>query len=282
MLRGRCLCGAVTFEVTAEIGMVAHCHCAMCRKFHGAAFATHGVVPSDGLTWLTGRESVRRFASSADNTRSFCRICGSNVPADHPSGFAVIPLGNLDGDPGARPLAHIFVGSKALWYDIAGELPRFDAFPPGFDGTDLPDPARESSSTGHVRGSCLCGRVAYEVDRAIDRICHCHCRRCRLARSAAHASNGFVDSARFRVLRGEELLESFKIPEAERFTQTFCRECSSPMPRARPGRPYVVIPMGSVDGEPGCRPNDNIFVGSKAPWYDIADALPQHAEYAPT
>jgi hypothetical protein len=45
MVRGQCLCGAVTFEVSAELGMVTHCHCSMCRKFHGSAFSTHGAVP---------------------------------------------------------------------------------------------------------------------------------------------------------------------------------------------------------------------------------------------
>jgi len=281
MVRGRCLCGDVTFEVSGDIGMVTHCHCSMCRKFHGAAFATHGAVPSDGFRWLAGQELVRRFASSPGGARPFCRRCGSNVPSDHMPGFVFVPLGNLDDDPGVRPLAHIFVGSKAPWYDVGGDLPRFDAYPPGFDASALPDPVREPAPAGHVRGSCLCGQVAYEVEGAIDVIRHCHCGRCRRARSAAHATNGLVDPARFRFLRGEDLLDSFKVPDAERFTQTFCRECGSPMPRAVPNRPYVVIPMGSVEGDPGSRPCEHIFVGSKAPWYAIGDALPQHAEYPP-
>jgi hypothetical protein len=196
-------------------------------------------------------------------------------------GFVFVPLGNLDDDPGARPLAHIFAASKAPWYEIAGDLPRFDEYPPGFDAVALPDPVRDPAPAGRVRGSCLCGQVAYEIEGPVDVIRHCHCRRCRRARSAAHATNGFVDAARFRLLRGEELLESFKVPDAERFRQTFCRECGSPMPRAVPNRPYVVLPMGSVEGEPGARPSAHIFVGSKAPWYEIADTLPQHPAYPP-
>jgi hypothetical protein len=281
MVRGRCLCGDVTFEVSGDIGMATHCHCTICRKFHGTPFSSHGAVPSDGFRWLTGKEQVRLFPSSPGNTRPFCRRCGSNVPAEHMQGFVFLPLGSLDDDPGARPLAHIFVAHKAPWYDIPGDLPRFDAYPPGFGATVLPDPERDPAPPQHVRGSCLCNRVAYEVEGTIPIIRHCHCRRCRLARSAAHATNGFVDPEKFRFIRGEELLDSFKIPEAERFTQHFCRECGSPMPRAVPGRPYVVIPMGSVDGDPGSRPREHIFVGSKAPWYEITDSLPQHEEYAP-
>jgi hypothetical protein len=261
--------------------MVTHCHCSMCRKFHGAAFATHGAVPADGFRWVQGQELVRRFESSPGAARPFCRRCGSGLPSDHMPGFVFIPLGNLDDDPRARPLAHIFVGSQAPWYGIAGDLLRFDAYPPGFDAAALPDPDREPTPAGRVRGSCLCGSSAYEIEGAIEVIRHCHCGRCRRARSAAHATNGFVDPARFRYLRGEHLLDSFKVPDAERFTQTFCRGCGSPVPRQVANRPYVVIPMGSVEGDPGGRPQAHIFVGSKAPWYEIADTLPQHTEYAP-
>jgi hypothetical protein len=278
---GRCLCAGVAFEVSGSIGMITHCHCSMCRKSRGAAFSTDGAGASDGFRWVRGQDLVEPYVSSPGAVRPFCRRCGSNVPSDHMPGFVFVPLGNLDGDPEARPLAHVFAASKAPWYDIVGDLPRFDEHPPGFDAAALPDAVREPAPPGCVRGSCLCGAVAYQVEGAIERIHHCHCARCRRARSAAHASNGFVDPARFRILRGEELLERFKLPEAERFAQNFCRACGSPMPRRSP-RPYVVIPMGGLDGDPGGRPGGHVFVASKAPWYTIEDALPQHAEYAPS
>jgi hypothetical protein len=62
--------------------------------------------------------------------RPFCRRCGSNVPSDHIPGFVIVPLGNLDDDPGVRPLAHIFVGSKAPWYEIADALPQHAEYAP--------------------------------------------------------------------------------------------------------------------------------------------------------
>ena len=280
MGQGRCLCGGVTFEVTAPLGMMMNCHCSICRKFHGTAFASHGVVPADGMRWLTGRELVRRYQSSPANTRPFCSRCGSNVPSDEFSGTVFIPLGNLDDDPEGRPLAHIFVGSKAPWYEITDAVPPFDEYPPGFeDAQVIPEPPRDAAPAGTIGGSCLCDAVAYRVEGPIGLIRYCHCARCRRARSAAFATNGFVDPATFRWLRGEGQIESWKVPEADRFTQTFCRTCGSPMPRVFPNRPFVVIPMGSVDGDPGTRPSEHIYVGSKAPWYEIADALPQHAEF---
>jgi hypothetical protein len=41
------------------------------------------------------------------------------------------------------------------------------------------------------------------------------------------------------------------------------------------------VVLGTVDGDPGMRPGEHIFVGSKAPWYEIADALPQFEEWPP-
>ena len=280
MVQGSCLCGDVRFEVSCTHGIATSCHCSICRKFHGSAFATHAAVSADELRWLRGEERIRRFQTSAEGFRAFCERCASNVPATPMPGIAFVPLGNVEGDPGVRPIANIFVGSKACLYEITDGLLSHDEYQPGFDTPEVPDRPRSDAPPGFVGGSCLCGKVAYHVEGPIELIRHCHCSRCRRARSAAHATNGFVDPARFRYVRGEELLASYKIPEAERFTQTFCRDCGSPMPRAVLGRPFVLIPMGSVDGDPGSRPREHIFVGSKAPWYEIPDSLPQHAEYA--
>jgi hypothetical protein len=130
-----------------------------------------------------------------------------------------------------------------------------------------------------IHASCLCGEVAWEAEGPLERISHCHCRRCRKARSAAFATNGFVPVGVFRWTRGEELLDAFKVPGARYFTQTFCRICGSILPRVDQGRGVVVIPAGSLDDDPGARVREHIFVASKAPWVEIADQLPQHVEY---
>jgi hypothetical protein len=108
---------------------------------------------------------------------------------------------------------------------------------------------------------------------------NCHCTRCRKARGAAHASNLFTESVRFT--RGEDQLVTYKLPEARYFMQVFCRTCGSPMPRVDAGRGFAVVPMGALDDDPGARPEGHIFVGSMAPWYQIADGLPQWEETPP-
>jgi hypothetical protein len=280
MHRASCLCGDVTWEMDGPLEFMSHCHCSRCRKAHGAAFATYVAGPAEGYR-LRGEEHVVRWESAPGAYRCFCRRCGSAVPSGAQGGLVFAPAGSFEDDPGARPMMHIFVASKAPWVEISDELPRFDGFPPGVDAAVLPD-RPPLDPPGRPRGSCLCGAVAYVVEGEPVLARNCHCSRCRRARSAAFASNLFIGADGIRFSRGEELLSSYKVPEAERFTHVFCRLCGSSLPRIDRNRGVAVVPMGTLDDDPGMRPQAHIFVTSKAPWFTITDDLPQHAEYVPT
>ncbi len=211
-------------------------------------------------------------------------MVADGAPAAAEGPFAIrtfMPAGCLDGDPGVRPLAHIFVGSKAPWFEIADPLPRFDAYPPGFEAPTFPDLPVGPPVPGALRGSCACGAVRYLVESPPQTARYCHCSRCRKARSAAHASNLFAAADGVRFTQGEDRLRRYKVPEAARFAQVFCTTCSSPMPNIVRERGVAVVPMGSLDDDPKMPIECHIFVGSKAPWYAIADATPQHVEYPP-
>ena len=277
-VRGTCLCGDVAFEADAPFQFMGHCHCSMCRKAHGAAFSTTLGANPGSFRWLRGSERVRRYESSPGGARPFCARCGSSLPGATGQ-VAFVPSGLLDDDPEMRPQAHIFVASKAPWHAITDSLPRFDDFPPGM-GTPVSFERRSEPVPRKVRGSCLCGGVAYEI-AASSPIANCHCSRCRKGRAAAHASNLFVDLPDFGWLRGEELVASYKVPEAQRFTQSFCRTCGAKVPHVYAERGRVVVPAGSLDDDPGAREELHIFVGSKAPWYEIGDDLPRHEAYPP-
>ncbi len=281
MLRGSCLCGDVRWEISGKLELISHCHCSICRKSHGAAFGTYAMTRPAGFRWISGREGIRQYESSPDFTRPFCGRCGS-VVGEAGEQRGVTPVGPLEGAFEARPLAHIFTASKAPWHQIAGSLPRFDAYPPdmGYEAPKLAPRTPLDLEPGSVGGRCACGAVAYAVEGGVDLLINCHCSRCRRARAAAHATNGFVPRERFRWLRGEEQLERFELPEAERFTQVFCPTCGSPMPVVRPEAPRVVIPAGSLEGDPGGRERAPIFCGSKSAWSDIEDDLPQFEAYS--
>jgi len=282
LTRGVCLCGAVEYQFTAPFTMMMHCHCSMCRKHHGAAFATFVAAPHSAFRWVRGEDAIGTYRSSERGARSHCRQCGSVAPLLMPeSGLAIAPAGNLDADPGIRPQGHMFVDSKAGWYTITDSLPQHPAVPPAFGGgMGVPRPAVEQRE-GVADGSCLCGEVAYEVRKPL-RMYHCHCSRCRRARGAAHTTNMFSSIGDFAFTRGEDLVTEYKVPEALRFGVAFCTSCGGKVPRVARERGTVVLPVGALDTDPGMRPQAHIFVASKAPWFDITDALPQFAEMPPS
>jgi hypothetical protein len=271
----------VRYQIDEPFVMMAHCHCSMCRKHHGAAFATFAGAQLGGFRWQSGKDDCVPYQSSAQGLRSFCRTCGSVTPMLlEGMGMAVVPAGNLQGDPGIRPQMHIFVGSKAPWYAITDTAPQHAGFPPewgGGMGLDRPVVAHP----GVTHGTCLCGDVAFEVTGAATRAYHCHCSRCRRARSAAHASNFFFALDGFRYTRGEDRIAEYKVPEARFFTAAFCRRCGGKVPRVARERGVATVPGGCLDSDPGARPTAHIYVGSKAPWFEITDDLPRHEESPP-
>jgi hypothetical protein len=101
----------------------------MCRKAHGAAFATYAEVEARDLRFTRGEELIVRYRSSDEAQRSFCGRCGSNLlfePDESPN-LVWVAAGGLDSDSPIRPDCHLFVGSKAPWFDINDALPQHQA-----------------------------------------------------------------------------------------------------------------------------------------------------------
>ena len=132
-----------------------------------------------------------------------------------------------------------------------------------------------------LRGGCLCGAVKYEVTGEPKRFYHCHCSRCRKATGTGHASNLFLHPGVLKWLSGEQQIRSFKVPEAQRFTNAFCAKCGGRLPRQPKDSDIVVIPAGSLDDEVPIRPQARIFSGSRASWSCGDDGLPVHPESVP-
>lgn len=280
MTMSRCLCGSVTWEIEGPFRWMSHCHCSRCRKTHGSAFGTYVSGTAESYR-LHGAEHVVKWESMPGFYRCFCGRCGSVVPEGRPFGDRMfVPAGNMLGDADIRAEMHIFVASKAPWFEITDRLPRFDAYPPGMDVPVVPD--REPfDPPGQPRGSCLCGKVTFIVDGPPMRHVMCHCSRCRLAKSAPFATNLLTRASGVRFTRGADLVAEYKLPDAKHFTSAFCRECGSIMPRIDRSRDLAIVAMGSLDDDPGYPATSHIFVASKPPWDVITDSLPQYSEYAP-
>ena len=127
MIRGSCLCKRVRFEIQGQLGATSHCHCSMCRKATGAAFGTYAEVKIENLKIVSGAEVIMRYRSSPGVERTFCARCGSTLQfvSEKNPGKVEVALGTLDDDPGIKVPRHIFVASKAPWFDITDALPQF-------------------------------------------------------------------------------------------------------------------------------------------------------------
>jgi hypothetical protein len=126
MIRGRCACAAVRFEVGGSFHEAHHCHCSVCRRSHGAAFATFACTRTSSLRVVEGEASIATYRSSEPVRRSFCRTCGSSLFFAHDAAphLVWVAVGSLDDASAAEVAidAHCFVGSKAPWWTIADGL----------------------------------------------------------------------------------------------------------------------------------------------------------------
>lgn len=131
MLKGSCLCNAIQYEIEGELGPTMMCHCSKCRKANGSAYAINAAVKTDQFHFVTGQELVSEFESSPGVFRSFCKQCGSPLLSRRPSQPDIVRLriGTLDTPVDVKPLAHIFVGSKASWDEIHDDIPQYDERP---------------------------------------------------------------------------------------------------------------------------------------------------------
>jgi hypothetical protein len=126
-IRGSCLCGGVTYEISGEVSPIGQCHCSLCRKTSGSAAATTLYAKSTGFRFCSGESLIASYSRPSGYTSTFCSRCGSPLPAAAASGgFHYIPAGTLDDEPGDRRVAiHIYVGSKATWEVISDGAPQF-------------------------------------------------------------------------------------------------------------------------------------------------------------
>jgi len=127
-----------------------------------------------------------------------------------------------------------------------------------------------------IKGSCLCGAVRFEVGGPLCDFVFDHCSRCRKATGSAFSPEIMCAAADFRWVSGELLVKTWIAPVREKppgYRRDFCAICGSMVPSVLGAR--VCLPAGALDDDPGIRPERHIFVGYKAPWFEITDAAPQ-------
>lgn len=128
MPKGQCNCGAVTYQVDAELADVYICHCSICRRATGSGGIAVTVTDNKNFRWLEGEGGITHWKKPCHVWEtSFCKVCGSPLPAKNSETSMYIPVSTLiSGDENLRVAHHIWVGSKAHWEQIGEDGKRHE------------------------------------------------------------------------------------------------------------------------------------------------------------
>jgi hypothetical protein len=124
-------------------------------------------------------------------------------------------------------------------------------------------------------GKCECGAVRYQVADAFRYAANCHCSRCRAATGSAFKPFAGIERGKLEVTQGQDML---LVVGEQNSNDTRCGTCASLLFSVVRDGAYVHVAMGSLVDVPAIRPTSHIYIGSKAPWFEITDDLPQHEE----
>lgn len=120
------LAGKCFYTVSDEFRYAANCHCSNCRRTTGSAFKPFAGIERDRLVVTCGQDDLLIYGDAQGND-THCRVCGSLLYSVVRAGaFVHVAMGTLVDVPAIRPTMHIFVGSKAPWYEITDDLPQYD------------------------------------------------------------------------------------------------------------------------------------------------------------
>src|SRR5690606_1726891 len=127
-----------------------------------------------------------------------------------------------------------------------------------------------------ISGSCLFGKVKYEISGEVGDIVHCHCVTCRKAHGAAFSSVAAVQDRDFK-LSGQEILNVYESSPGK--MRHFCSICGTHVYAKRVGTEHIILRLGSLDSDPQSREKNHIWVSQKASWYSIKNNLPECQEF---
>ena len=132
---GGCLCASVQYSIQNDFKFLLFCHCEQCRQISGSAHASNLFSATDSLTWIKGKDLVKRFHHpERDFTKAFCRQCGSGLPYISASGaMVIVPAGSLKAEPKVIKKAKVFLCERTSWTPSVSETAEFENFPDYFD-----------------------------------------------------------------------------------------------------------------------------------------------------
>ncbi|RXQ95983.1 GFA family protein [Ancylomarina salipaludis] len=127
-------------------------------------------------------------------------------------------------------------------------------------------------------GSCLCGKISFEIDGDFESFFLCHCEYCRKDTGSAHAANLFSSTARLKWLSGENQVKTFQYKSTRHF-KSFCPNCGSALPNIQIDGKHLVVPAGCLETDVPIQAQAHVFLKSKANWDTNLENLPKFDQF---
>ncbi len=127
-------------------------------------------------------------------------------------------------------------------------------------------------------GSCLCGKVKFEIEGTFESFYLCHCKYCQKDTGSAHAANLFSTTANLVWLCGKDNIQTFNLPST-RHSKSFCKDCGSAVPSLQMEGKLLATPAGSLDNELDVLPIAHIFYSSKSSWENNLEKIKKFEKY---
>ncbi len=129
-----------------------------------------------------------------------------------------------------------------------------------------------------IKGVCLCGGVSFEVVNAFDKLFFCSCDQCRQITGSAFASNLFVTADGFDWLSGVDDIVAYRVPGRD-ISKSFCRVCGSGVPWSSGDGSKMIVPAGSLSGEPELAERVRIFTAEQPAWASSHEQISSHSGF---
>lgn len=110
-----------------------------------------------------------------------------------------------------------------------------------------------------MRGQCLCGAVAFEVDASSLKLYRCHCSLCRRQSGTASSLATIVPNSQFQWLAGQDKITSWKMESG--FRSDFCSACGSPVPNPLRTTNKTWVPAGLFGPQANLSVAADIYLG---------------------
>lgn len=130
MVTGRCLCKAIEYEIELIPKQVYSCHCTLCQRAHGSAFATQALAVGDTLNFIKGEDKLKDYFSGG-GYRAFCSVCGSRLMnyAEDKSQYLSVAVGCIEDSSELRPVANVCIESQRPWAIEVKDIPSYEGIP---------------------------------------------------------------------------------------------------------------------------------------------------------